>query len=494
MTTLADPDTTYTVFAGTDDVVESNEKAALINPATEDRIGYTAISGSKEMDIAVEAAAAAQKQWWALPAPERGNVIHRFGQLVAANAEKLGAIDSINMGKPLPEAIMEVRGAVRVTGFWSGVPERLLGEQIPLDNGILSFTKREPVGVVGAILPWNGPSVSCVIRIASATACGNGVLIKPSEWTPMSAVEVAKLSIEAGMPRGLVSVVPGDGTTGQLVSSHPGVGAVRFTGSVPTGRKVAATAGEHLKKVTLELGGKSPNIVFADADLNAAAAGSVWGVFWNAGQACIAPTRLLVQRSVAAEFIDALSALAQKVRVGDPREEGVHIGPVAFKRQYERVLSATESAVSDGAEVRCGGGRPKGVSEKGYYVAPTVLAGVRNDMQVAQSEIFGPVLSVIEFEDEDEALSIANDVTYGLAANLWTNDVSRTLRFGDLLQAGAVACNTARVMDPMLSYEGYKDSGIGNGQADGAIEAFTLTKRISIRYGAEAMFPQWGDL
>ncbi|CAN0049222.1 unnamed protein product [Phaeothamnion confervicola] len=353
---------------------------------------------------------------------------------------------------------------------------------------------REPVGVCGVIMPWNGPTPMFASGAAPAIACGNAVVMKPSELTPASAGRLAELSIEAGMPSGLVNVVPGAGATGELVTNHPGIASINFTGSVATGRRIAEAAGRGLKRVVLELGGKSPNIVFADANLDEALNGAVWGVFYNSGQVCIAGTRLLLERSIAAEFSERLAARAQQVRVGDPTHEGTHMGPVVSQAQYDRVIGFLEHGRADGAEFAAGGGRPTGIGSEGRFIAPTVLVGVGSSSRIAQQEIFGPVVAVMPFDDEDEAIEIANGTQYGLSSAVWTADGSRMLRMADRLEAGTVFGNTMRVHDPALPMGGYKDSGLGNAHSYAVMDSCTQIKRVSIRFDPSAPAPGWADL
>jgi acyl-CoA reductase-like NAD-dependent aldehyde dehydrogenase len=334
-----------------------------------------------------------------------------------------------------------------------------------------------------------------VNRVSAALACGNAVVVKPSEFSPLSALRMAELATEAGLPPGLVNVVTGDGRTGALLTEHPGIEGISFTGSVATGRRVAAAAGGALKKTVLELGGKSPSIVFADADLDAALRGSLWGVFHNSGQACVASTRLLVQASIADRFVARVVERAGRVRVGDPTRDGVHLGPLVSRRQYDIVTGYLAAGRDEGATVAVGGGRPPGHADgPGFYVAPTVFTGVTSGMRIAQEEIFGPVLSVLTFETEADAVALANDVEYGLSASIWTGDVGRMLRMADALRAGTIWGNTARLLHPALPFGGFRSSGVGNASGEGAVDGNTRLKRVSIRYGEDAQTPGWDDV
>jgi len=331
-----------------------------------------------------------------------------------------------------------------------------------------------------------------VARIAPALACGNGIVVKPSEYSPLSAPRVAELGHEAGMPAGLINVIPGDGLTGALLAEHPGVNGVSFTGSVATGRKVAQAAVGHFAKPLLELGGKAPNIVFADADLETAVAGSTWGVFHGAGQICVASTRLLVQDSIADEVIEALTRQTQNIRVGDPMLSETHVGPLVSQQQYDRVRGYIDSGRNEGAHLQSGGGTPSGAIPGGFFVEPTVFTDVDPGMKIAKEEIFGPVLSVFRFSTEDEAIELANSLEFGLSANVWTSNIDRALGVAGQIDAGMVWINSARVMDPSLPFGGTKNSGIGNANGFEVLEELTHTKRVSVNYAGVS--PSWPGL
>ena len=463
-----------------------SETFELVNPATGEAFAEVASSDETQLDAAVDAAHAAQRTWARIGPEQRAALLWKWGELVRAEADDLAAADTLTMGKPLHETQREAPSIANRIRYWAGMADKINGRQLPIIPGHLSYTVREPLGVVGVIIPWNGPMGMFVGRTSVALACGNGVVAKPSELTPLSALRIAELTVEAGIPAGLVNVVTGDGSVGALLAAHPRVEGLQFTGSVETGRKVATLAAPTFKQVVLELGGKAPNIVFADADLDAAARGTAWGVFSNSGQACVATSRLLVERSVFDAVVERIVAIARGLKVGDPNDPSVHLGPLASERQHARVCDYLELAVAEHAQAAVGG---KPLSVPGFYVEPTVFVGVDSQMRIAREEIFGPVLSVIPFDTEDEAVELANSVEFGLSANIWTSDVGRMLRLADGIDAGTIWGNTARLLHPGLPFGGFKDSGLGNASGEGALEGNTRLKRVSILYGSEMQGP-----
>lgn len=466
-----------------------------INPATGEVSADVVLSRDAEVNAAVAAAQQAQGMWERIPPAQRADLLIAWGDLVVAHADEIAELDITDMGKVITDAKGEMLFARRMTRYWAGMADKLWGDQIPLNPGYLSYTVREPVGVCGIVLPWNGPAIMLVSRASTALACGNSVVVKPSELSPRSALRLAELAVHVGIPAGLINVVPGDGETGHTLVTHPDVGAVSFTGSVGTGRAIATAAAPGFKKVVLELGGKAPNIVFADSNFDEAARGSVWGIFQNAGQVCCASTKLLVQREAEKELLDRLQGLSAKVRVGEPMDPAAHLGPVVSRQQMDRVLEYIEIASDDGGTILAGGGKlPDAPNPNGYYLSPTIVSGLATGARLANEEIFGPVLSVLTFDTEAEAIEIANSTEFGLSANIWTSDIGKMLRVSEAVEAGVIWGNTARLMDPGLGFSGFKNSGTGYATGREAVEGLTRIKRVSIRYGADTATPAWPDV
>jgi acyl-CoA reductase-like NAD-dependent aldehyde dehydrogenase len=465
------------------------------DPSTEEVNAQVLLATAQDVDVAVRNTLEAQLEWMRYPAGRRGELIWSWTENFLREADQIALADTRDMGKVLKDTLFDVQNASKFARYWAGMADKLVGEQIPSKPGYLSYTVREPLGVCGVILPWNAPTIMTVARIAIGLACGNGIVIKPSELTPTSSILLAEAAVAAGMPAGLVNVVTGDRTTGEALVSHPSVKGVNFTGSVASGRSVATIAAPYFKSVVLELGGKAPNIVFEDADLEEAVQGATWGVFQNSGQTCCAATRLLVQRSVADKVMDRLLELTSKIRVGNPIDPRTHIGPLVSAAQRERVVGYVDSATTEGGRIVAGGSRPSYLDPgRGYYFSPTILDELDPGARVAQEEIFGPVLTVLEFDDEEDAIRIANDVEYGLTANVWTTDIRKMLQMAEALDCGVVWGNSAMLMDPALAYGGTKSSGIGRASGREAIDGMTRTKRVSVRYLKEAPIPAWQDL
>lgn len=444
---------------------------------------------SMDVDRAVRAAhrAFTEGPWPQLTASQRGMLLHRLGDLVARDAKKLAELEVRDNGKLIAEMQAQLNYLPQWCYYFGGLADKIQGAAIPLDKkGYLNYTRHEPVGVVAAITPWNSPLLLLAWKLAPALAAGCTLVVKPSEHTSASTLEFVKLIGEAGFPPGVVNVVTGFGQdVGVPLVEHPLVSKISFTGSDANGRAINQAAAKTFKRVTLELGGKSPNIIFADADLEAAVNGAVSGIFAATGQTCIAGSRLLLQESIHDTVVEKLLALAKTAQLGDPSRIETQVGPVTTRAQYEKVLSYLDVAKKDGANLLMGGGpaiRPECGS--GWFVEPTIFAGVQNHMRIAQEEVFGPVLSIIKFKDENEAVAIANDVRFGLAAGLWTSDMGRALRMSERIKAGTVWVNTYRAVSYMSPFGGYKDSGLGRENGADAIHEYLQVKSVWINAGA----------
>ncbi|CAN5659144.1 aldehyde dehydrogenase [soil metagenome] len=451
------------------------------DPATGAVLARIQRAGSDVVDEAVENAAAALPGWRDADGAERGRAMRRLSDVLLENLDLLAYLESVDNGKPLREAEGDVRLAASYYEYYGGIADKIHGETVPLGTGFHSYTRVEPYGVTVHIVPWNAALQQAARGVAPAIAGGNVAIVKPAEDTSMAVVEFARLAIDAGIPPGVINVVTGLGhEAGAALVSHPGVGRIAFTGSVPTGQGVLRASAEHLSPVTLELGGKSPNIVFDDADLEAAAAGSLTAINFNAGQVCMAGSRLLVQAGIHDEFVSRLGELNRAVTLGRGLENP-GMGPITTEKQYRKVLEYLDVGRSEGAEAVTGGGAATVAGlEAGRFIEPTIFVNVRNDMRIAQEEIFGPVLSVIPFEDEEEAVAIANDTPYGLTAGMWTRDLSRAHRVAGRIEAGQVSVNNYFAGGIRTPFGGFKASGFGREKGPDAVYHYLQTKTVSI--------------
>ncbi|MFJ1256311.1 aldehyde dehydrogenase family protein [Cupriavidus sp. CuC1] len=455
----------------------TGEYSTDINPATELPIALVAQGSAADVDLAVTAARAALKVWGGLRAAERGRILYRFADLLEANQEELIALESLDAGKPLAAVRRQDMPAVIDTvRYYAGWADKINGQVVPTRPGALTYTVREPVGVVAAIVPWNFPLMIGMWKIAPALACGCTLIVKPAEITPLTALRVGELALEAGLPPGVLNIVTGKGSVvGNALVAHPGIDKVTFTGSPGVGRGIMQGAAANFKRVTLELGGKSANLIFADANVDAAVRAAASGIFFNAGQVCSAGSRILAQRAVYDEVVEKLAARAASIRVGDPAAPDTTMGPLVSSAQMKTVLDYVEIGKREGAIAVTGGER---VGGKGYYVQPTVFANVEHEMRVSQEEIFGPVASVIRFDDEADALRIANGTAFSLAAGVWSADIGRVHQVAAELKAGTVWINTYGHTDVRLPWGGAGDSGLGREHGEAAIDNFTEPKAI----------------
>ena len=451
-------------------------------------------AAAADVDRAVQAAHKAFRSgpWPAMTASERGLLLHRLGDRIAKEARPLAEIEVRDNGKLLAEMLGQTNYVPKWFHYYGGLADKIQGDVIPLDKkGYFNFTRHEPLGVVAIITPWNSPLMLLAWKLAPALAAGCTVVIKPSEFTSASTLALMALFTEVGFPPGVVNVVAGSGAeAGAALVSHPLVRKISFTGSDQTGRRIAQQAGGDLKHVGLELGGKSPNIVFADANLGDALNGAISGIFAATGQTCIAGSRLLVQDNIHDAFVDKLLALAKTAKMGDPMEASTQVGPIATRPQYNKVLDYIGIARDEGARLRLGGEaatRPE--CGNGWFIEPTIFSDVEQRMRIAQEEVFGPVLSIIRFKDEDDAVVIANDVRFGLGAGVWTSDIGRAFRMSERIEAGTVWVNTYRAVSYMSPFGGYKDSGLGRENGIDAIREYLQTKCVWINTGAATANP-----
>ncbi|MGH6710161.1 MAG: aldehyde dehydrogenase family protein, partial [Bradyrhizobium sp.] len=450
----------------------------ILNPATEQVIATVAEGNEADVERAVVAARRAfEGPWRSMRASKRGQILLRLAELMKKHADEIAALESLDAGKPISGVLrQDLPAAIDTLTYYAGWADKIHGEVVSTRDDALTYTVREPVGVVAAIVPWNFPLMIGMWKLAPALACGCTIVMKPAELTSLSALRIGELALEAGLPPGVLNIVTGPGrVVGDALVNHPDVDKVTFTGSPGVGRGILRGAAGNFKRVSLELGGKSANVIFDDADIEAASKAAASGIFFNAGQVCSAGSRVLVHEKVYDEVVERLTQRAQSIRIGDPADRGTALGPVISEKQMKSILDYVDVGQKEGALLTTGGER---VGDRGYFISPAVFANVEHEMRISQEEIFGPVVSVIKFRDETDALRIANGTAYSLAAGVWSRDIGRVQRFAKKVKAGTVWINTYGYTDVRLPWGGVRDSGFGREHGSAAIENFTEPKAV----------------
>jgi len=467
---------------------QSGETRELTEPASAKALAHAAIAGEADVDRAVAAARAAlDGPWGKTPGTERSRLLHALADAVVANRAELAELESRNVGKAISSVKAEIAGGVEQFRFFASAIASISGRSGPVGGSLLFYSLKEPVGVCGQIVPWNYPLLMSTWKLAPALAAGCTVVLKPDPQTPLTAIRLAELATEVGIPAGVVNIVPGDGpTTGAYLVRHPAVDKIAFTGSTRTGGEIMRLASDPIKRVTLELGGKSPNIVFADADLADAVPASVWAIFYSAGQSCEARSRLLVERSIYNDVVEQVTQLAGRVRTGDPLDSETQMGSLISTMHRAKVHGFVDDARAEGAEITTGGTIVDG---PGAFYPPTVIAPATNELRAAQEEIFGPVVTVIPFEDEADAVRLANDVRYGLMATVWTQDPARAHRVASRIKSGTVGINMPYTAFPGIPFGGYKQSGFGRELAVETLDLYLETKSVVTYTGSRPTNP-----
>lgn len=462
---------------------KSGKRFKTINPVNEQVLAEVAEGSPADVDAAVKAARAAfdSGPWSKMDARDRGRLMNKLADLMEANLDELAALETLDNGKPISDArAADLPLSIDCIRYYAGWADKLTGDTIPIRGNYFCYTRREPVGVAGQIIPWNFPLLMAAWKWGPALAAGCTIVMKPAEQTPLTCLRLAELVQEAGFPDGVINVVPGYGETGAALVKHPGVDKIAFTGHYETAQKIMVDAAGTLKRLTFELGGKSPNVVFADADLDAAVAGAEFGLFFNQGQCCCAGSRLFVEQSVHDKFVEKIVARAKQRKIGDPFDPTTTQGPQVDADQFHKIMSYIDKGKSEGAQCLTGGSR---VGSKGFFIEPTVFDNVRDDMAIAKDEIFGPVMSILPFKSVDEIIDRANNTYYGLAAAVWTKDVQKAHKFAASVRAGTVWVNCYDVFDAAAPFGGFKMSGIGRELGAAALNNYTESKTVTVNLG-----------
>jgi aldehyde dehydrogenase (NAD+) len=454
-----------------------------LNPATGEVIAKVAAAGPKDVDLAVKCARKALESgpWSRMDAADRGRLLFKLADRIEQEAGELAMFESLNCGKTITDSRGDMTGVVNTLRYYAGWADKIEGRTVPVRGSFLSYTLRQPVGVVGQIIPWNFPLLMLAWKWGPALACGNTVIMKPAEQTPLTALRVAELAVEVGFPPGVINILNGLGeTTGHALVIHPGIDKIAFTGHVDTAKIIQKNAADTLKRTTFELGGKSPNVIFADCDMNQAVDGAFHAIYFHCGQCCTAGSRLFVEEKIHKEFVERLAAKAKNRKVGDPMDEKTEQGPQVSQEQLDKILGYIDIGQKQGAKIVVGGQR---VGSKGYFVSPTIFDNVKDNMAIAKDEIFGPVVSVLPFKSMEEVVERANNTTYGLAAAVWTKNIDKAHLYAKQVKAGTVWVNCYHIVDTTTPFGGFKMSGQGRENGESALEHYTELKTVTVKLG-----------